>query len=83
MVEVGKFFVELVVDFFVLECVRGGEDGDLSYFGVDVDNVRLVFEVGGMFEVVGNFVGDDGDIGVESFGGEGNFYELFFGVLVN
>lgn len=83
VVEVGKLLVELVADLPALERVRGGEDGDLSHLGADVDNARLALEVGGTLEVAGNLVGDDGHIGAESFGGEGNLHELFFGVSAN
>jgi len=83
VVEVRKGLVELVADFLALKCVRGSEDGDLSHLGADVNNSRLALEVLGALKVAGNLVGDDGDVGTESIGGESNFHKLEERLLVH
>lgn len=76
VVEVGELLVKLVANFLALKRVRGGENGDLGHLGGNVDDAGLALEVGGPLEVAGNLIGDDGNVGAESLGGERNLHEL-------
>lgn len=77
VVEGGEGFIELGADGTALEGVRSSKDGDFGHFLGDINNARVSLEVGVALEVGCDFVRDDGHVGSEGFGGQGNFHELF------
>lgn len=81
VVKRGERLVELVANGRSLESMRGGEDGDLGHVLGDVANVGLALEVRVLLEVALNLARDDGDIGLESLGSEGDLHELFAEVV--
>lgn len=76
VVEVGKSLVDLVANLLALKGVRGGEDGKLGHLLGYVNNARSALEVGVLLEVGRDLVGDNGNIGAERLGGEGDLHEL-------
>lgn len=67
MVERGESGVESLADFITLEGARGGEDGELGHARGDVDGAFGALEVGAARDVLGDFFGDQGDVGTECF----------------
>lgn len=76
VVEGGEGDVKLVADDAALKGMRGSENSDLGHPLGDIDNARLALEVSALLEVIVDLAGDDGDVGSEGFGGEGNLHKL-------
>jgi hypothetical protein len=53
-----------------------GEDCDFGHFLGNIDNARLGLEVRISLKVGLNLAGDDGNVGSESLGRQGNLHEL-------
>lgn len=79
MVEVGEFGGELCADFVALEGAARREDGNFGHHGAQVDGAELAFEVGGCFDVLVDFLFDQGDVGLQGFLAEAEFDELVRG----
>ena len=76
VVESSEGGIKLLADSAALEGMRGREDGNLGHVLGDVGDAGLALEVGALLEVGGNLVGDDGYVGAEGLGGQGNLHEL-------